>query len=150
MPKTKIPVYFFKKEENSTIKCKYVTPLELYKISHWEDSTDNEQFYKRFIGIDNMNEPHAIGTDLEEIKELHKRDVSSSQQTSQSESKEPEIIISDSEESDTINSDSKEPEIIISDSEESDTINLENEEIDIINSDGEGIYTINSDSKMKK
>ena len=150
MPKTKIPVYFFKKED--TIKCQYVTPLELYKISHWEDSTDNEQFYKWFIGIDNMNEPHAIGTDLEEIKELHKRDVSSPQQTSQSESKEPEIIISDSEESDTINleneeidiinSDSEELEIINSDSKEPEIIILENEETNTINSEGEKTYTI--------
>ena len=104
MPKTKIPVYFFKKEENSTIKRQYVTPLELYKLSHHEESADNKQLLQCLIEIDNIGKTHFIETSLEEIKKLYKLHVSSSQQISQSESKEPEIIILENEETNTINS----------------------------------------------
>ena len=124
MPKTKIPVYFYKKED--TIKCKYVTPVELYKISHREDSTDNEQFYLGFIGIDSMSEPHGIGINLEVIKDLYKQHISQSQQISQP----------DSEETNTINSDS----------EGIYTINLENEETNTINSDDYDV-SLSDDSK---
>ena len=147
MPKTKIPVYFFKNEENSTIKCKYVTPIELYKISHHEDSTDNKQFYLQFIGIDNMGEPHAIGINLEVIEDLYKQYISQSQQISQPDSEETNTTNSDSEGIYTINLENEESDTINSDSEGIYTINLENEEINTINSDSEGIYTINLENE---
>ena len=97
MPKTKIPVYFFKEEENSTIKCQYVAPVELYKIWHYEDSIYNEQLRLQFIGIDNIDEPHTIGINLEVIEDLHKQYISQSQQISQPDSKETNTINSEGE-----------------------------------------------------
>ncbi len=71
MPKTKIPVYFI--TEDNEIKYQYVSPVELYKIYHWQESEENKQFIKDFMQKNSIASRSHISYNLETVKKKYER-----------------------------------------------------------------------------
>ena len=68
MPETKtlIPLYFL--TQDNEIKCQYITPLELYKIYHHDESDDNSKFTRDFMARHNLSNKFIISYYLDRVK----------------------------------------------------------------------------------